>query len=207
MNIRIFKEGSIAEQYFKKNFSKYIIILLVFLIGVLIGTYYLKQIDNIYDVSTYLQDTIKIIKSGNELNRGSILKEALLMNLKTAIIIWLLGSAVVGIPLLLIYTGYRGFLLGFTISSILTTFGNYKGNLFVAASLVPQNLIVSPCIILMVRSGFKLSENVLKTKKNVKVEILRHTVVCMMATFFMIIAAFIEAYFNTPLIEKIIISL
>jgi stage II sporulation protein M len=207
MNIRIFKEGSIVEQYFKKNISKYIIILVVFAIGVLVGTFYLKKIDNVNDVSSYLQDTIKIIKSGNKINRGSVLKEALLMNLKTSIIIWLLGSAVVGIPLLLIYTGYRGFLLGFTISSILTTFGSYKGNLFLAGSLLPQNLIVIPCMILMVISGFKLSENVLKSKKSVKAEMLRHTVLCTISFFFMIIAAFIEAYFNTPIIETIIKSL
>jgi stage II sporulation protein M len=207
MNIRIFKEGSIVEQYFKKNISKYIIILVVFAIGVLVGTFYLKKIDNVNDVSSYLQDTIKIIKSGNKINRGSVLKEALLMNLKTSIIIWLLGSAVFGIPLLLIYTGYRGFLLGFTISSILTTFGSYKGNLFLAGSLLPQNLIVIPCMILMVISGFKLSENVLKSKKSVKAEMLRHTVLCTISFFFMIIAAFIEAYFNTPIIETIIKSL
>jgi stage II sporulation protein M len=207
MNIRIFKEGSIVEQYFKKNISKYIIILVVFAIGVLVGTFYLKKIDNVNDVSSYLQDTIKIIKSGNKINRGSVLKEALLMNLKTSIIIWLLGSAIVGIPLLLIYTGYRGFLLGFTISSILTTFGSYKGNLFLAGSLLPQNLIVIPCMILMVISGFKLSENVLKSKKSVKAEMLRHTVLCTISFFFMIIAAFIEAYFNTPIIETIIKSL
>jgi stage II sporulation protein M len=207
MNIRILKEGSIVDQHIKKNLIMYIIVLSTFILGVVIGTLYFNKIDNVSDVTDYLKNTIETIKSGGRINKGIVLKEAMLANIKTTVIIWLSGSAIIGVPLLIAYTGYRGFIFGFTISSIIATFGGYKGNLFVAAALVPQNIIIIPSIIFMIISGFKLSENVIKAKKNVKIELLRHTIICTIFLFFMVIAALIEAYVNTPLIGAVINSL
>ena len=101
---------------------------------------------------------------------------------------------------------YRGFCLGYTIATIITTIGCGKGLLFIFVTLVPQNIIFIPALIGIGVSGFKLYKSIVKDRKkdNIKLEVVRHTIFSGIMLVLLCIAGVIEIVFSTNLLKKII---
>lgn len=100
---------------------------------------------------------------------------------------------------------YRGFCLGYTISACLGTLGTSKGLAFTISGLLLQNIIIVPVIIAMSVSGFKLYKSILKDKRreNVKLEIVRHTIFCILMLICLIIASLVEIFVSNSLLLAI----
>lgn len=64
-----------------------------------------------------------------------------------------------------------------------------------------QNIIVIPIVLMLSVSALKLYRTLVRIDKNasVKGEIIRHTVLCLILTVPLIVAAFIEAYISSGL--------
>lgn len=101
---------------------------------------------------------------------------------------------------------YRGFCLGYTISACIATLGISKGLAFTISSLLLQNIIIIPAIIAMSVSGFKLYKSIIKDKRreNVKLEIVRHTIFCILMLICITISSVIEVYVSNNLLKLII---
>ena len=97
---------------------------------------------------------------------------------------------------------YRGFCVGYTMSSVIACLGTGKGILFAVTSLLFQNILFIPCVISLGVSGMKLYKSIMKDKRrdNIKLEIYRHTVFSIIVTCVLIIASFIETYISSPLL-------
>ena len=122
---------------------------------------------------------------------------------------WFTGSTVVGIQIVIGIVTAKGFCVGYTISMIISTLGNWKGIIFIATSMLLQNLIYIPSIIALAVSGMKLYKSITKDKRkeNIKFELIRHTIFSIIIFIIICIASIIEAYLSTNLLLLIITKL
>ena len=169
-NIGKRKESKIKQvilTHIRNNLREYAIVLVLFLIGFIFGIIFINHAKEpqIEEITSYLGDFINHIKNESKVNQIELLKQTLLSKFGLALILWFVGSTVIGIPIVYGITAYRGFCLGYTISSIIATFGIGKGLLFSFTSLLIQNIVFIPCLLALGVSGMKLYKSIVKDKR------------------------------------------
>lgn len=180
MNIRIIKDKNLIWEHIKNNMKIYIFAATLFLLGILIGTLVYLKLSDVQELSEYTQNILNRIadNEGQPISINQVFKEVLIQNFKLILIFWLVGASIIGSPILAFYVAYRGFILGFTISTIIGIYGILKGNLIVFSTLFLHNLISIPIIIFLFVSTTKLTYNILRRQKDIKMEIVRHSIIC-----------------------------
>lgn len=120
----------IFVKHIQNNARQYAIILLLFLIGLIFGIIFVNNSSQtqIEEVTTYINEFVNSIKSNMQIDKGNLLKNSLISNFILAISLWFIGSTVIGIPIVYGIIVYRGFCLGYTISTIMATLGLGKRN-------------------------------------------------------------------------------
>jgi len=119
---------------------------------------------------------------------------------------WFIGSTVIGLPIVLGIVLYRGFCIGYTVSSSIMVLGTQKGIVFSLVTILMQNIVIIPVLIGLAVSGIKLYQSIMKDKRreNVKLEIIRHTGISLILFMFLVIASLIEVYISTNLLTTCI---
>ncbi len=198
------KVTEVIKSHITENLKAYIMVSLIMLIGIILGVIFVNNLNEtqIQDVQTYLQGFTGSLKDGKSINSGELLKKSLGNNLIFVLFMWFVGSTVIGIPIVLGIVAFRGFCLGYTISSAIKIWGTSKGILFFVTSILLQNLVTMPCIIALAVSGIKLYKSIIKDKRreNIKIEIIRHTIFSLMILVILAIASIIETYLSTNLL-------
>lgn len=195
----------LIKEHVRKNIKEYIIISIIFLIGIIIGVIFINNIDESQktQIVDYLGTFVECLNTDYQIDTVNLLKTSIINNLILALTLWFIGSTVIGIPIVYIIIGIRGFLLGYTISSIMVTYSLWKGILFSILSMLLQNIIFIPCIFALAVSGMKLYKSIIKDKKkeNIKLEILRHTTFSAFIALLLVGASFIEVYGSSNLVS------
>ena len=77
-----------------------------------------------------------------------------------------------------------------------------KGIIFLLTTMFLQNIIFIPVIICMAVSCIRLYKSIMKDKRreNIKLEIIRHTLVSIMLFIVLVLATLIEVYISTNLL-------
>lgn len=195
----------IVKQHINNNAKEYLIVSIIFLIGIILGVMFINNTESMQkdEITQYLRNFTTALNTDYQIDFSKLLKQSITSNLTLAIILWFVGSTVVGLPIVYIIIGFRGLSLGYTISSIIVTYGAFKGCLFGLESLLLQNIISIPCILALGVSGIKLYKSIIKDKRkeNIKIEILRHTLFSAFVTLMLMGAAFIETYISSNILE------
>ncbi len=198
----------IIKEHVIHNKKEYLIIFFVFVIGIFSGVFFINHLQEEpkTEITNYLNQFIEKFKSLESMDYIGLLRNAITQNALLAIIIWFFGTTVIGIPVVFAIILYRGFCLGYTISLCITIMGLGKGISFVLVTLVLQNLLFIPAILAIAVSGIKLYKSIVKdkTKENVKLEILRHTVFSGIMLIILCISAVIEIFLSTNLLKMVI---
>ncbi len=203
MNIRIIGEDNFVIKYFKNNRFILIILMITFAVGIFAGVIYYKNATSTEELSNYVEKFMDKINV-EETKIYNVLKESLLKNTSIILIFWLLGASVIGIPILLFYVLYKGFSISFTISTIISTFGFVKGNVISIVMLFFQNVISTAVIFVAMSSAVKLAINILRRKKDMKIELLRHTIMCLLCMVGMVLASIVEAIANCKMLGMVL---
>ena len=191
--------------YSKKNSKEYILVILIFLIGLLMGVMFInnssQESENI--IVTYISEFMEKFKTIENIDKASLVTDSIKSNLLLAVIIWLAGTTIIGMPIVLGLILFRGFCLGFTISSITFTFGVGKGILFCILTIFLQNIFFIPAILTMGVSSIKLYKSIIndRRKENIKIEIIRHTIISLIMLGVLILACFIENEISVGLLK------
>ena len=205
-NKRIAIKNTIKEHIIN-NSKEYIIVLLIFVIGIFLGVFFVNNIQENQrtEISTYLNNFIDKLKDTEKLDNVELAKTSINQNVILAVTIWFFGTTVIGIPIVFGIVLYRGFCLGYTIAVCISMMGLSKGIIFVLISLVLQNIIFIPAILALSVSGFKLYKSIMKDKRkeNIKLEIVRHTVFSVIMMIFLIISSLIEIFISTNILKCI----
>ncbi len=201
--------GAIITQHVLNNKKDYIISLLLFVIGLIIGIIFINHLTETEfgEIGEYIKNFINTMTSIEKIDYMSLFKESILSNFILILAIWIAASTIIGIPIVYGILVFRGFVLGYTISSILVTLGIGNGIIFTFSSLLLHNLIFIPIILAASASARKLYQSIVKNKKkeNVKIEFVRHTIFCIIMLMFLIISSIVEVYISTNL-SKIAVS-
>ena len=194
----------ILKEHIKKNIKEYLIVSIVFLIGVIIGVIFINNSgeNQKLEINDYLNTFTECLNGDYEVDTSNLLKSSIINNLVLALSLWFIGSTVIGIPIVYIIIGARGFCLGYTISSVMITYSIWKGILFSICTLLLQNIIFIPCILALAVSGIKLYKSIIRDKRtqNIKVEIARHTIFSLFMAILLAISSFIEVYGSANLL-------
>ena len=192
----------------ESNLREYIIFTVIFLIGIIVGVIFINNVSENQglEINNYITSFISSLKENKEINDMVLLKDSIKKNIVLAIILWFMGSTVIGISIVYLIVAFRGFCLGYTISSVIATCGLWKGILFVLSTVFLQNIIFIPCIIALFVSGMRLHNSIMKDrrKENIKLEILRHTFFSAIILILMIISSFIEVFVSKNILVWII---
>ena len=148
------------KSFISKNSTKnqkrlYIILIGLALLALIIGIVFLFMINN--DSKLYIKDNLgsSITDSSSNI---SLFFKTLFNNFLYIIIIWLLGISIIGIPFVIFMYLFKYFLFGFSISSIIYTYG-FKGILVSIIELFPHKLLF--LIILILLTFYSLSFSII----------------------------------------------
>lgn len=198
----------IIYNHIKNNQKDYIIAVLLFLIGIIIGIMFINHATEtqFLEISNYIKTMANTIKSAENIDFSTLLKDSVFSNFVSVLILWIAASTIIGIPIVYGIIIFRGFVLGYTISSIIASIGIGNGILFSLSSLLLHNIIFIPVILAIAVSGMKLYQSIIKNreKENVKIEFMRHTIFCVIMLCFLGIASFVETYISTNLVKFVL---
>ena len=194
---------NIIKQHIKDNIKAYLFTACILLIGITLGVLFVNNLKEtqLQEIQSYINEFISELKDGSSIDNGKLLQNSIRNNLILALILWFVGSTVIGIPIVLGIVAYRGFCLGYTVSALIAILGVGKGTLFFASYMLLQNIILIPSTLALAVSGIKLYKSIVKDKRreNIKIEVIRHTLFSALILALLIFASIIETYISSNL--------
>lgn len=210
-NYRKNKESKIKNiilENIMENARSYLILLIIFFIGIILGVIFVNNANETQtsQISSYINNFVDTIKENYQISRSKLLMKSILNNLYITIILWFLGSTVIGFPLIYLVIGYKGYSIGYTISSIIATLGTGKGLIFISATMLFQSIIYIPAILALSVSGIKLYKLIMadRRRENIKIQILKHTIFSIFIFIILIISSLVETYISGGLTTMLI---
>lgn len=195
-------------EYFRENIGQYVLLTIILIAGIIIGSITVNlisenQMENILSfINGFLANFNNI-----SVDNYSIFYVSLSNNLKTAFAMILLGFTVVGFPLILVLIFFRGFVLGFTVGFLIGQMGT-KGMVLSILSILPQNLIILPCIISIGVTSLTFAITVIKNKirkynqEDYSQMVTGYLLLNLFFSFLLVMSGLIEGYIS-PMFIKI----
>lgn len=179
----------------KKQFILiFVICIVAFIIGVLLPS--ILNEENRKIIETSLNSFFDTIKN-NQLKTNELLFKTLTSTIIMDLILWLLGISIIGIPIVIILLGYKSLSLGFTISSIISTYklnGVIKALIYIVPNII--NLFIFFVISYYSISFSLMLFNYLFRKKeyNKRIIVNRYLKLLVISIIILIFSSVIETY-------------
>lgn len=191
--------------YAKGNSKEYILVILIFVIGLFVGVMFINNMSVAKEetITTYITEFIEKFKNTPHIDKPKLVASSMKSNFLLALILWLAGTTIIGMPFVLAIILFRGFCLGYTVSAITLTIGLWKGILFCILALFLQNILFIPALLTMGVSSIKLYKSIIndRRRENIKIGIIKHTMICILMLFVLIIASFIENVISIKILD------
>ena len=192
-----------------KKINFFVIIILT--LGIISGSIFLITLNSTDKSNTILQiQSFFSNISNNSINNGQAMRNSLIINYVFIGVIWVLGLSIIGVLFNIFLTYIKGFIVGFSVSSIIVTYG-YKGILASLLYVFPCQVFNVMVIGVLTIYSIMFSGNLLKiivSKKNTNNRIIfkRYVVILVFSIIISFISSVLEVYLF-PNLLKIIISL
>ena len=188
------------------NAKSYFIVITIFAVGVFFGVMFINQTENKSEIEKYINtyvDETKALQNGDYLAE---LQDDIRNNITLVFLLWFAGTTIIGIPIVLGIILFRGFCLGYTIASCVYVLGKAKGIIFIIITIFLQNIIFIPAIMILGVSSIKLYTSIIKDrrKENIKLSILKHTIISVIIMLALIGASVIKIEVSYRLIVNLI---
>lgn len=201
--ISLIKKNKLGEgisNHVKSNMGLYLLILAFFAIGIAAGAFTVRTLDDTQKqaLMKYLQGFFQILTS-QSIDSAAVLKQSITNNLQTVFIIWILGITIIGIPITVLVMGIRGFIIGFTVGFLINSL-SWKGLFFTLLVVVPQNLIIIPCLLAISVLSVSFSLMIIKNRlskrwtNNYWQKLLSYTLNIIVLLIVSILGSLVEAY-------------
>jgi len=187
------------------NAKSYFIVFIIFVVGIFFGVMFVNQTDNKRQIETYINTYIDETKTLQDGDYFGELQNDVKKNIALVFLLWFAGTTIIGIPIVFGIVLFRGFSLGYTIAACVYVMGRIKALSFVFITMLLQNIIFIPALMILVVSSIKLYKSIIKDrrKENIKVSIIKHSVV----SFIILLALIISSIIKTEISYRLIVSL
>lgn len=150
--------------YMKDHLPLYLFVFVLFSTGivfgaVMVGALTLEQKE---DLARHLGGFFGMLNQGG-LDSSASFQQSLLLHLKWLGLIWVFGLSVVGLPLIFALDFLKGVLVGFSVAYMIGQY-SWKGMVFALVSVLPQNLIVIPAIVVSSVAASAFAIHLVKTR-------------------------------------------
>jgi stage II sporulation protein M len=198
---------NIIRKEFKNNKKGYLFLTGIILIGIIFGSLFITILDK-HDkllITNQISSFFYGIKT-DKLNYVAALTNSLLSNILLVIGIWILGISIIGIPIILFLLFMKGFIIGFSIVSIIYKY-KLLGTILSFIYIFPIHIMAAIILLILSRYACKLSLNLIvsifnKKTINFKDIITKYFRILIIAIIVMIVVALLET-FIVPAIFKI----
>lgn len=192
-------------QYVSNNSKEYILVAIIFIIGIFIGVLCINNCSSEQEtiIESYILEFVEKFKTIEKINKTDLLIDSIKNNISLALIIWLAGTTIIGMPIVLGIILFKGFCLGYTISAITFTIGTGKSILFCLLGLLLQNIFLIPALLTLGVSSIKLYKAIIndRRKENIKIVIIRHTIMSGLMLGMLIFASLLESEIAVELLK------
>jgi len=148
----------ILIDYIIKNKKNFIIIITLFCVGIAIGIFLVNNSNDAQklEINEYITNLINLIKENNNIDKLKLLSLSIKENVSSILLIWFLGCTIIGGIFIYIAVIYKGFSIGYTISSMIAVLGIKQGSIVAVISLLFQNLIFIPAFFIIAEKRNKI---------------------------------------------------
>lgn len=145
-------------EYIIKNKKNFFIIAIIFILGISLGIVFVNTSNNFQkeELNNYVNVLIKNIKDTNNINKIDLLFLSIKQNVFFILIVWFLGCTIIGGLFIYVMILYKGFAIGYTISSIIAVLGVKNGIIFSCLSLLLQNIVFIPAFFIIAENRYKI---------------------------------------------------
>ena len=154
-------------------------------------------------IISYINEFIEKFKNIENIDKQALTMSSIKSNITLALIIWLAGTTIIGMPVVLGLILFRGFCLGYTVSALSLAIGTGKSLLFCLFGLVIQNILFIPALLTMGVSSIKLYKAIVndRRKENIKIEIARHSIISGLMLGMLVVSSVLECEVSVPLLR------
>ena len=202
MNLRIDDRYNKIEKHVSNNLLRYALLLIIFLVGIILGGMCFLSIRSDSEALKEINELIEQIMKAFSSEKLVLINEYFFKDILKIILLIIISSSMIGLPLLLIWIIYDGISLSFTINFLIYTYGVLKGNFISIILLFIPNLSMLIANMIITISSLKLIRNIVKMKKSLKIEIIRHLIICALGAIIIMIG-FLWRIFAMNFVENI----
>jgi stage II sporulation protein M len=208
-----FTKGNLLESinsHLQKNIWLYLLSIFCICTGIVLGIYSVKYMGQFEksDIVRWFTNSINNITT-QKISYKEVFFNSFFNYFPIILGLWFLGLTIVGIPVILIIDIIKGYTLGFTFSFIINSFG-INGLWLSLSSVLLQNIIFVPCIIICSVLAMEFSLMILKDKVNKKwtnsllSKACTYSITFIMVLVVMFIGFFIESFITPSTINLIV---
>ena len=195
----------IKEDVFN-NAKSYFIVFIIFVVGMFLGVMFINQTKDKSEIEKYINtymDETKLLENGDYFKE---LQKDIKDNIMLVFLLWFAGTTIIGIPIVLGIILFRGFCLGYTIASCVYVLGRMKALIFIAITILLQNIIFIPAIMILGVSSIKLYKSIVKDRRreNIKLSIVKHSIISAIILIALIMSSIIKIEISYRLIVNLI---
>lgn len=188
----------------KQNLILFLFLILI--IGLSFGAFFITILDKPDQTILFqhIQDFFTQLKD-NTIDYKLVLRNSLASNLLYVFLIWILGISIMGIPLIILLVFLKGFIIGFSITSIIAKYkliGLLGAFTYIFPHLIIMALVLIYLSVYALNLSFELVKALLKRKEmNFRNVINRYSLVMLISIIIVIITALIETYISPYFIK------
>lgn len=201
-------KNNIVISHIKVNFNIYIILFILFIIGLFAGIAITNNLsdDKKENISNCIQNSINSIKNENRVYKKEILKKSIIKNIIIILLIWICGLTFFGKYVLFIYVLFIGLTFGYTASAITIPYNINQSIILLFSSLLLQNIVSIPTIFFLCVQGIKCHNdlNDRSYKTSIQNIIIKFTSNVILGTMILVMSSLIETYISSTLLINVI---
>lgn len=205
--------GQTIQSHLRENLSLYLFIIVLFTMGVSFGAVIVNSLSlsQKQELTGYLGQFFQQVNGGMEMNPQSAFQHALGDHLKYIGFMWILGLSIIGLPVILVMIFLKGLVIGFTVGFLVNQW-SWNGLFLAGLSVLPQNLIVIPAVIIVGTAGISFSLRLIRSRFLRRGEpiyhyFLRYSLLIVFMGLLLGVASLFEAFVSPQLMKQIVLSM
>lgn len=149
---------AMMANHIKNHSSIYLFVCVLFMMGVIFGAIIVNSMtfSQKEDLFFYLSRFFGQVTDGKVADAGEMFQQSFMHNIKYLGLIWILGISIIGLPIILIMLFLKGMVVGFTVGFLVNQMG-WNGFVLSFVSILPQNVLIIPCFIVLSAASISFS--------------------------------------------------